>query len=120
MSEDSRGGKSWFAMEFKSFELQVEVIGGKLKECIWERCRGTTSWIRFGEVSLSRLLDSVEACCRDNGNRRWVLDWEKGGRKDRLECCSNKAGRFLLCLVRDIESKGYCVIFPEGRGLLGG
>ncbi|RVX21823.1 hypothetical protein CK203_001667 [Vitis vinifera] len=79
MSEDSRGGKSWFAMEFKSFELQVEVIGGKLKECTWERCRGTTSWIRFGEVSLSRLLDSVEACCRDNGNRRWVLDWEKGG-----------------------------------------
>ena len=75
MSEASRGGRSWFAVESKSFELQVEVVGGKLKGCIWERCRGTTSWIRYGEVNLSRLLDGVEACCRDNGNRRWVLDW---------------------------------------------
>ncbi|RVW95868.1 hypothetical protein CK203_025791 [Vitis vinifera] len=69
------------------FELQVEVVEGKLKGRIWEICRGTTSWIRFGEVSLSHLLDGVEACCRDNGNRRWVLDWEEGGgrRKYRLE-----------------------------------
>ena len=78
MSEASRGGRSWFAVESKSFELQVEVVGGKLNGFIWERCRGTTSWIRFGEVSLSRLLDGIEACCRDNGNRRWVLDWEGG------------------------------------------
>ncbi|RVX21489.1 hypothetical protein CK203_002068 [Vitis vinifera] len=77
----------------------------------------TTSWVRFGEVSLSCLLDGVEACCGDNGNRRWVLDWR---RKCRLERRLNEAGRFLLCSVCDIESKRYCVIFPEGRGLLGG
>lgn len=57
-------------MESKFFELQVEVVGEKLKECIWEKYRGTTSWIRFAKVSLSHLLDGVEVCCRDNGNRR--------------------------------------------------
>ena len=87
ISEVSRGGRSWFGVESKSFELQVEVVEGKLKGRIWEICRGTTSWIRFGEVSLSHLLDGVEAYCRDNGNRRWVLDWDEGGgrRKYRLE-----------------------------------
>ena len=37
-----------------------------------------------------------------------------------MELRLNEAGRFLLCSVCDIESKRYCVIFPEGRGLLGG
>ena len=74
MKEGLRGRRRWFVVESKSFELLVEDLGRKLRGCIWERCRGVFSWIRFGEVSLSRLLDSVEACCRDNGNRRWVLD----------------------------------------------
>ncbi|RVW91099.1 hypothetical protein CK203_039965 [Vitis vinifera] len=107
MSEASRGGRSWFAIESKSFELQVEEVGGKLRGCMWERCRGITSWIRFGEVSLSWLLDGVEACCRDNGNRRWVLDWEEGGRKYRLEQYSNEAGssfsvQFSILSLREI------------------
>lgn len=68
--------KELVCVESKFFELQVEVVGEKLKECIWEKYRGTTSWIRFGKVSLSHLLDGVEVCCRDNGNRRWVLDWK--------------------------------------------
>ena len=96
------------------------MVGGKLNGFIWERCRGTTSWIRFGEVSLSRLLDGVEAFYRDNGNRRWVLDWEEGGGKYRLERHSNEVGRFLLYSVCDLESKRYCIIFLEGRGLFGG
>lgn len=74
MSEASRGGRSWFFVESKSFESQVEDVGGKLKGCIWERCRGITSWIRFGKVSLSWLLNLVEAYYRDNANRMWVLD----------------------------------------------
>ena len=32
----------------------------------------------------------------------------------------NEAGRFLLYSVHDLESKRYCIIFPEGRGLFGG
>ena len=66
MSEASRYGRSWFAVECKSFELLVEDVGGKLRGCIWERCRGVSSWIRFGEVSLSQLLDGAESCCREN------------------------------------------------------
>ena len=41
-------------------------------------------------------------------------------RECRLERHSNEAGRFLLCSVCDFESKMYCVIFRERRGLLGG
>ena len=43
-----------------------------------------------------------------------------GERKYRLERHSNEAGRFLLCSVCDFESKMYCVIFRERRGLLEG
>ena len=111
MSEASRGGRSWFIVESKSFELLVEDEGGKLRGCIWERCRGVFSWIRFGEASLRCLLDGVEACCRENGNRRWFLDWEEGRRKYKLECRSNEVGR-LLCSVRDLETKRFYLIFP--------
>ena len=37
-----------------------------------------------------------------------------------LECRSNEVGRFLLCLVRDVETKKYCLVFLEGKGLVGG
>ena len=104
----------------KSLELLVEDVGGKLKGCIWERSRGVSSWIRFGEVSLCCLLDGVEACCREIDRRRWVLGWEEGGRKYGLEFCSNDAGRFLLCSVRDLETKIFSIIFLEGKGLSGG
>ena len=73
-----------------------------LKGCIWER-RGISSWIRFGEVSLRCLLEGVEACCREIDNRSWVLGWEEGGRKYRLERRFNEARRFILCSVRDLE-----------------
>ena len=52
MSEASKGGRSWFAVEAKSFEILVEDVGGKLRGCIWERSRGVSSWVRFGEASL--------------------------------------------------------------------
>ena len=39
-------------MEAKSFEIEVEEEGGKLRGCIWERCRGVTSWIKCGEERL--------------------------------------------------------------------
>ena len=47
--EGPRGGRRWFAVESKSFKLLIDVVGGKLRGCIWERCRGLTSWIRFGD-----------------------------------------------------------------------
>ena len=98
-----RGGRSWFVVESKSFEILVEDLGGKLKGCIWERSRGVSSWIRFGEVSLRCLLEGVEACCREVDNRSWVIGWEEGSRKYRLERRLNEAGRFILCSIRDLE-----------------
>ena len=42
------------------------------------------------------------------------------GRHYSLERRANKARSFLLCLVRDSESKKHCVVFPKGKGLVGG
>ena len=85
-----------------------------------ERSKGFSSWIRFGEKSLSLLLEGVEAWCRGGSNLRHLKVWEEGGRKFRLDCRSNVAGRFLLCSVRDLEAKKFCLVFPEGNGLVGG
>ena len=120
MKDGLRGGRRWFAVESKSFELLIDDVGGKMRGCIWERCRGLTSWIKFGDASLSSLLAGVETCCRGSDHRSWSLVWEEGGRKYRLERRSNEAGRFLLCSVRDLEAKRFSLIFPEGKGLIGG
>ena len=56
-------------------------------------------------------------CCRDRDDRSWSLVWEEEGRKYRMERRSNEAVRFLLCSVRDLEAKRFCLIFPEGKGL---
>ena len=64
----ARGGRSWFMVESKSFEILVEDLEGKLKGCIWDRSRGVSSWIRFEEVSLWCLLEEIEACCREVDN----------------------------------------------------
>ena len=98
-----RGGRCCFVVESKSFEILIEEVRGKLKGCIWEKSKGFSSWIRFGEASLRCLLDGVEACCREVTNRAWAFAWEEGNRKYRLERRSNVAGRFILRSVRDIE-----------------
>ncbi|KAL6349008.1 hypothetical protein AAG906_033664 [Vitis piasezkii] len=119
-NQKPRGGRRWFAVESKSFELLIDEVGGKLRGCIWERCKGITSWIRFGDASLSSLLAGVESCCRGRDDRSWSLVWDEEGRKYRMERRSNEAGRFLLCSVCDLEAKRFCLIFPEGKGLFGG
>ncbi|KAL6318438.1 hypothetical protein AAG906_041204 [Vitis piasezkii] len=67
-----RGGRSWFAVDSKSFEISVDVFREKLKGIIVERSRGFTSWIRFGSLSLCCLLEGVEACCRGELAKRFV------------------------------------------------
>ena len=62
----------------------------------------------------------MESWCRGESNSRCLKVWEEGGRKFRSECRSNETGRFLLCSVRDVEAKKYCLVFPEGKGLVGG
>ena len=66
--EVAKGGRSWSVVDSKLFEILVEDMRGKLKGCIWERSRGISSWIRFGEVSLQCLLEGVEACCKEVDN----------------------------------------------------
>ena len=112
----SRGGRSCFVVEAKSFEILIEELGRKLRGCIWERSKGASSWIRFGEASLRCLLDGVEACCREVNNSVWATGWEEGNRKYRLERRSNGAGRFIFCSVRNIDSKKYSIIVPERKG----
>ncbi|RVW20304.1 Transposon TX1 uncharacterized 149 kDa protein [Vitis vinifera] len=116
----SRGGRRRFTVESKAFDLVIDEVGGKLRGCIWERCKGLSSWIRFGDASLSSLLVGVESCCRDRDDSNWSLAWEEEGRKYRLERRTNEAGRFILCSVRDLEAKRFCLIFPEGKRLSGG
>ncbi|RVW38063.1 hypothetical protein CK203_097261 [Vitis vinifera] len=116
----SRGGRRRFTVESKAYDLVIDEVGGKLRGCIWERCKGLSSWIRFGDASLSSLLVGVESCCRDRDDSNWSLAWEEENRKYRLERRTNEAGRFILCSVRDLEAKRFCLIFPEGKRLSGG
>ena len=115
-----RGGSCWFAVDSKSFEISMDVLGKKLKGIIVERNRGFTSWIRFGSSSLCWLLEGVEANCMGEFGQRFVKSWEDGGRKFKLECRANEAGRFLLCSVVDSNAKRHCLVFPEGKGFLEG
>ena len=60
----SKGGKCWFAVESKTFEISVEEVRGKQREIILEKSKDFSFWIRFGEKSLSYLLEGVEDWCR--------------------------------------------------------
>ena len=115
-----KGGKCWFAVESKTFEISIEVVRGKPRGIILEKSKGFSYWIRFGENSLSFLLEGVEAWCREKSSSRHLKIWEEEGRKFRLEFCSNEAGRFLLCSVRDVEAKKYCLVLLDGKYLVGG
>ncbi|RVW54310.1 hypothetical protein CK203_068498 [Vitis vinifera] len=115
-----RGGRCWFAVESKSYEITTEVAGERLKGIIVERSRGFTSWIRFGSFSLRCLLEGVEACCRGVFKQGHAKSWEDGGRRYKLEIRANEAGRYILCSVVDSDLKRFCLVFPEGKGVLGG
>ena len=58
--EVSKCGKSWFVVEFKTFEISMEEVWGKHRGIILEMSKGFSSWIKFGEKSLSYPLESVE------------------------------------------------------------
>ncbi|WKA06292.1 hypothetical protein VitviT2T_024196 [Vitis vinifera] len=64
--------------------------------------------------------DMILEVLRGREDRGWSIVWEEKGRKYNLERRSNGAGRFLLCSVRDLEAKRFCLVFPEGKGLTGG
>ena len=84
-----------------------------------ERSRGLSFWIRFRVLSLRKLLEGFEECCRKEKEGRMVKVWEEEGRKFKLERRVNGAGRYVLCSVVDVETKRFCLVFPKGKGLLG-
>ena len=93
----------------------MEGAGRRKQFFITEKSKGVISWIQFGEESLSSLLKGVNECRRKKVSDRWRLEWKEEKRSFRLERRSNKAGRFLLCEVRDGEGKKHSLIFPEGK-----
>ena len=46
--------------------------------------------------------------------------WEEEGRRYKMEKGSNQAGAFIRCSVRDAGGKSYNLMFPEGKGVVGG
>ena len=113
-------GKTWFAIEAKSFEISIEEKGKKLRECIWERCKGAASWVRFGDSSLQHLLLGIEDCDKISRNQDWFAKWEEERRCYKLERCSNNAGTFLRCSVCDAGWKRFGICISEGKGLVRG
>ena len=113
-------GKTWFAIEAKTFKISIEEKNNKLRGCIWERCKGATSWVRFGESSLHRLLLGIKDCDMISRRQEWFANWEEGGRSYKVERRSNKAGNFLYCSVCDAGWKRFGICIPEGKGLVRG
>ena len=113
-------GKTWFVIEAKTFEISIEEKNNKLRGCIWERSKGATSWVRFGDSSLYRLLLGIEDCDMISHKQEWFANWEEGGRSYKLERRSNKAGNFLYCSVRDVGWKRCVICIPEGKGKVRG
>ena len=65
-------------------------------------------------------LEGVESCCGLKERAPFWKFWSEGDRDYSLEIRSNRAGRFLFCVVRDVKNKRFTLAFPEGRGLVGG
>ena len=115
-----RKGEKWFANEAKSFEIKVKGSGSKLKGYVIERSKALVSWIRFGELGLKSLLKGVTECCREQVPEGCFSEWKEKDRIFRLECRSNRVGRYLICSVRDGEGKRHKIFIPEGKGLVRG
>ena len=71
-------------------------------------------------VKFEKTTEGLEECCREEKKGSLVKVWEEKGRKFRLERRVNGAGRYVLCSVVDVETKGFCLVFRQGKGLLEG
>ena len=120
MSISSLRGRCWFGVELKTFEISIEEHKGKVHGKICERGPKFSSWIKFGGKGLSLLLEGVESCRGLKERAHFRKFWSERDRDYSLKLRSNRAGRFLFCVVRDAENKRFSLAFPKGRGLVGG
>ena len=111
----SPGGRCWFGVESKSFELLLESVNGKVAGKIAERGRGCSLWIRFGETSLAWLLEGMEDCIVGKFREPFRSVWNEGGRGYKMLLHNNKARRFLPCSTVCIEEKRFSWVFLEGK-----
>ena len=110
-------------MDLKTFKIFVEEVRGKLLGKILERGRGCSNWIRFGEVSLSYLLDGVELSNRGDRQNPFNKQCLEGGSVHRVECRCNDTRRFILCSMCFAEAKRFVLVFlkvSRGWGILVG
>ena len=120
MPVTSPGGRCWFGVELKTFEISIEEHKGKVSGKISERGPKFSSWVKFGGKGLSLLLEGVESCCGLKERTPFRKLWSERDREYSLELRNNRAGRFLFCIVRDAGNKRFSLAFPEGRGFVGG
>ena len=79
-----------------------------------------TSWVRFEDFSLKKLLLGVGDCDKISRREDWASGWEEEGRRFNQSRRSNKAGTYLLCSVRDAGGKRFSLVVPEGMGATSG
>lgn len=98
MCDCGGGGRKWFSVDYKSFEISTGGKGSNLKGIIIkERRKGAVFWIKFGAVGLRNLCNSVETICREGSKVRRVFD-RKEDRSYRVENLENDSVSFILCL----------------------
>lgn len=82
----------------KSFDIEVEDLGGKLRGVIMEKTKGFSSWFKFSENSWNLFIEVVETCGKDPSHASPFRFWEEGGGRFRLEK-KNLVQLHLLCSV---------------------
>ena len=98
MSVVSPGGKCWFGLDSKTFEISVKEVKGKVTGRLCERGPNFSSWVRFSGKGLALLVEGAETCSAlkvGGCGRSWLTSLEA------LVCAQTKGERSLkLALCR--------------------
>ena len=81
MAVVSPGGKCWFGVDLKTFEISVDEAKGKVLGTVCERSPNFSSWICFSGKGLSFLLEVAETCCFLKVGERFKKSLGGGGKK---------------------------------------
>ena len=109
-----------FSVESKAFVIEEVGVGKKLKVVITERRWGRMSWISFGKEGAKILLKFVESLRAEVVKSNEGLVWCEKGRRYSTRLRKNVRGRFMICLVIDLDGKKHSLLFPEGDELVNG
>ena len=83
-------GRSWFSVDYKSFEIKEVGEGTKAQVFITERRRGRSSWIFFGKEGVKILTKGVETFARGGSGRDGEgLEWKENERRYSMKLRKN-------------------------------